>query len=294
VGQFDGIVPTKVNGSAAPDPDFYFRLHWFPSAFAWECPNCPAAIQDASGLSALAGTIRGPFGTFDPAALMRQIAHDNGLSDTHWDCEGGEGEDGQACPHPFFGVWNNDMFPFTLSPGFNDFMCYILTLVIGAHILVHEVLIRFKPGWMRCRCLVLKRWCPHPKGTDAELAQIDEHGWDRLRLWYFALLVVALGLCVFQDMVFPAFFARHVSYLEKQMPMHRKMNVQIGGKFRFLLWSALVMAVLALLMMAAKWRVTRRKAAWEGYERLDALQHGRVESGWLDDEDEDEDREHQE
>ncbi|KAF6811399.1 hypothetical protein CMUS01_13268 [Colletotrichum musicola] len=67
-------------------PRMLFNFYWFPNAFGWECPSCPAHIQHGWFVE-LGGVIyAGPRPAFDPVEYMQQAADDMKMPSAIYGC----------------------------------------------------------------------------------------------------------------------------------------------------------------------------------------------------------------
>lgn len=176
--QFKGITPSQT------DPDSYLvTMRLFHGAFGYEDPTTSTAgvVSSAPNLPA------------DFVSIGRQLD----LPQSSWACYRHRGED---CTSPFYDAFGHryllEATSTTLSTFSHGYALFFLALL-----LVAEALIPVRPSLLRCCCYFssMKRICPCPKGTRAEVEALPPSFWDRYRLWCWAFvpcvaLLPAVGL----------------------------------------------------------------------------------------------------
>ncbi|KAL8376051.1 hypothetical protein RB595_007253 [Gaeumannomyces hyphopodioides] len=266
---YDGIIPVDRNQTRLQnggERDFTFTMHRFLNAFAWECDHCP----QSAGIAEL-----GPDLGSDPRALMLQIA-DAAVgrspgAPSFSDCFGSRHElPTTGCPESaFFDAWR-DRRGFDLHPQPKTHvtgLTYLATILVAALTLACEVLMARAPRLMRCRCVVLGRWCPYPKGTREELEALPAHRWDRVRALTYPLLPAYFSLVALQDAVFPRFLLSRLRSVDRRLPEGLSMRPRQHGLYLWLLGGCLAMSTLASVFVFVRYRLSRPK----GYIVLEDL-----------------------
>ncbi|OHE90379.1 hypothetical protein CORC01_14327 [Colletotrichum orchidophilum] len=164
--QFNGIIPSPTN------PDTYLvTMHQFAASFAYEYPSkSKAGIIGSS-----------PHLPYDLGAVSRALA----LPESEWACY--HSAQDPCTGNPFLSAFRHEWL--VLPTGTANF-AILYALVVVAYLLVTELLIAVRPSWLRCQCYFscLKRVCPCPRGTRAEIEALPLAFWDRYRAWCWWML----------------------------------------------------------------------------------------------------------
>ncbi|KAF6796344.1 hypothetical protein CSOJ01_13262 [Colletotrichum sojae] len=178
VVEFQGIIPSPT------DPDSYLvTMRLFHGAFGYEYPEASIAAIISSTPNL-------------PADFVRIGEHLN-LPPSSWACYRNRGKE---CTSPFYDAFGRGFHLDDMSTTLSTFS-HAYALVFVALVILVEVLIAVRPSWLRCLCYFswLKRVCPCPRGTRAEIEALPPAFWDRYRLWTWAFapcvaVVPAIGL----------------------------------------------------------------------------------------------------
>ncbi|KAH7001423.1 hypothetical protein EDB80DRAFT_722234 [Ilyonectria destructans] len=257
---FDGIIANNDTS------EFLVHLHWFVNSFSWEYPTAPEGIPKAGFAS------RGLRFSSSIASDLRKIAADLELPQKSYDCPS-PGPYGKPCENVFFEAWRS----FATVNGVPVFgwLTWIMlfsAILMGTLTIAQEWSIRKRPYWMRCRCLIGKRFCPCPTGTREEIEQLDDHVWDKVRLWYWGLTAAYFALPAVQGTITSIFLPHFISYMEERLPEGISMNVRRNMKGEMMLWGAFVASQVSALCMVVKWRLSRRPKGWMDGQSLGHLE----------------------
>ncbi|KAF4975655.1 hypothetical protein FZEAL_7590 [Fusarium zealandicum] len=247
---FDGIIPNNDTSK------FLVHLNWFASSFGWEHPAAPRGLPTA-GI-----TSQGLRYSSNIVNDLRQIASELRLPEDTWDCpRPGPYED--PCGNIFFEAWRS----FLVADGMpiSSWVVWVMLLsaiLLGTWNLAQEWMIRNRPHWMKCRCLVGKRWCPCPKGSKEEIEIHDDFVWDKVRLSYWSLSAVYFGISATHTCITSIFFDRFLGILEERLPDGINMNRRRRLGSEILLWIAFGIQAFAAFCIAARWKISRRPKGW--------------------------------
>ncbi|KEY69828.1 hypothetical protein S7711_08611 [Stachybotrys chartarum IBT 7711] len=251
------LAPVSLNGILPNDnaTDFLVHLRWFGTNFAWEYPTAPDGVP-SSGFTPHSYTnvnVRRDFGV---------IAAAIDLPSESYDCPT-PGPRVQTCSNVFFEACRSYMFssPMSSQPSL-PFIINCLTFVLAITVLFQEWAIKYKPYWMKCRCLILKKWCPCPNGTQEEIEALEEHAWDKVRLSYWALLMLWFKLSAVGGNALNRLFVMHVSYIDERLPEGLSVDPKIGPAYEVVSWGSLVFGFLSFVFILAKWFLSRRPKGW--------------------------------
>jgi hypothetical protein len=143
--------------------------------------------------------------------------------------------------------------------------------VIVALAVFQEWAIRRKPYWMRCRCIVLKKYCPCPTGTREEIETLDEHAWDKVRLAYWGLTMLYFLLPVLQGTLSVYLMKEYLDYFNRRLPGGFDMNVRQGVAANGAIWGAFGASIVSFVCISAKWWMSRRARGWMDQQPLGEL-----------------------
>ncbi|KDN69565.1 hypothetical protein CSUB01_11156 [Colletotrichum sublineola] len=167
--QFDGII-------LSPESDAYLvTMSYFAASFGYEYPG-----DSKAGILGSA-----PHLPSDLAAIGRDLS----VPADDWGCLLGQG----SCASPYFQAFR---YGFFMMPATLSHISLAYALVILAAVLAAEVLLVVRPSWLRCQCYFscIKRVCPCPRGSRAEIEALPAVFWDRYRLWMWCMLPCAAFL----------------------------------------------------------------------------------------------------
>ncbi|KAH7273470.1 hypothetical protein B0J15DRAFT_588798 [Fusarium solani] len=247
---FDGLVPNNDTSK------FLVQLNWYASSFGWEYPNAPKNLPKAgitsSGLRWSSNIVND----------LHQIARDLNLPQDTWDCpKFGAYED--PCGNIFFEAWRSYMVHNGMP--ISSWLLWVMVtsaLVLGSWTMVQEWMIQKRPHWMRCRCIIGKRWCPCPKGTKEEIENHDDFVWDKVRLSYWTLSAAYFGTAAAHACVTSVFFVKFLGFLEERLPEGISMRPRRRIASEVLLWVAFGIRCFSALCMAIRWKLSRRPKGW--------------------------------
>ncbi|KAK0381829.1 hypothetical protein CLIM01_00842 [Colletotrichum limetticola] len=173
--EFDGIIASQTN------PNTYLvTMHQFAASFAYTYPS-----------KSLAGTLdSSPHLPYDFGA----VAHALRLPQSEWACYHFAQD---ACQNnPFLSAFRNSWL---ILPTATANIALVYALVVVSYLFVTELLIAVRPSWLRCQCYFscIKRVCPCPRGTRAEIEALPPMFWDRYRGWCWFMLPAAAFLPAF-------------------------------------------------------------------------------------------------
>ncbi|KAF4926605.1 hypothetical protein CGCVW01_v002892 [Colletotrichum viniferum] len=171
--KFDGIV------SSALKPGSYgLTMHLFLSSFGYEYPNASTAA----------------FATAEPNLPYDfiQIGEHLGVDPSSRACL----RSADQCTSPFFNTFSRDSFEMTRTL---EYASHILAIAYIALLFLTEALIAVRPSWLRCQCYfsALKRVCPCPRGSRAQIEALPPGFWDRYRAWVWFTLPAFVFLPAF-------------------------------------------------------------------------------------------------
>ncbi|KAI8293641.1 hypothetical protein K4K59_005606 [Colletotrichum sp. SAR11_240] len=171
--KFDGIVP-----SPSKPGSYDLTMHLFLSSFGYEYPNASASA----------------FATAEPNLPYDfiQIGEHLGVDPSSWACL----RSADQCTSPFFNTFSRDSFQMTRTL---EYASHILALSCIALLFLTEALIAVRPSWLRCQCYfaALKRVCPCPRGSRAQIEALSPGFWDRYRAWVWTTLPAFVFLPAF-------------------------------------------------------------------------------------------------
>lgn len=260
---FDGILANNDSSQ------FLVHLHLFANSFAWEYPQAPRGIPSVG----IAGS--GPGYTSNVLESLHNIARDLELQQDTWDCpKRGAYED--PCSNIFFEAFRSWLADGGLPiPGWALFVLLIASIVVCTMAISHEWMIRHRPYWMKCRCLVGKRWCPCPRGTKEEIEKLDDFTWDKIRLAYWALAAVYFLLPAIHTNLTSSLTLQYLDHFEKRLPEGISMHPRRNSLPEIMLWVACGSSSLSALCMLVKWKLSRRPKGWtEELGRFDEAGQG--------------------
>ncbi|WYZ35228.1 hypothetical protein EsH8_I_001504 [Colletotrichum jinshuiense] len=277
---YRGIPLESLHGTDGPV--MMFNFYWFPNAFGWECPSCPAHIQNGWYVHLGGVSYVGPRRSFDPVAYMRQAAQDMKMPTSIYDCIPFDGKIGhEKCSNYFFDALRATYATrYILKIGWGRFMWYMLSLFYGLAALWGEFCIKNSPHRMKCSC----RWqwqrmfCAQPKGTNEEIEALNEHAWDRMRLWAYSKAFVFFLVPAAYDLWCSREFINYLNTVEKEFPGGQSMNASLGRPFLFLSWTNVLMSGAASFLIYKKWQLTRTSGNWDERRSLEDLRVSETES----------------
>ncbi|KAK7415528.1 hypothetical protein QQZ08_012326 [Neonectria magnoliae] len=262
---FKGLVPNNAS------TEFLVHLHWFASCFAREYPDAPEGTPSAGIAS------RGLRFSSDILQDLHKIAADVQLPPDSYDCPR-LGGFAPKCKNGFFEAWRSfavaDGLPII---GWLTGIMLISAVVLFTLTIASEWMIRKRPYWMRCRCIVLKRFCPCPTGTKEEIEKLDDHVWDRIRLAYWALTAAYFLLPAAQGTFNTIFLLRYIAYMEDRLPEGISMEAKRNMTGEMTLWAAFLSSAVSTLCMLVKWRLSRRPKGWMDEQSLGPLERPLVD-----------------
>ncbi|KPM36487.1 hypothetical protein AK830_g10093 [Neonectria ditissima] len=262
---FKGLVPN--NDSS----EFLVHLHWFVNAFAWEYPDAPDGIPTAGVAS------RGLRFSADIVEDLHRIAADAQLPPDSYDCPR-LGGFVPTCKNVFFEAWRSYAVAGGLPiVGWLSLVMLVSAVALFALTVATELMIWKRPYWMRCRCVFLKRCCPCPKGTKAEIEKLDDHVWDSVRLSYWGLTAAYFLLPAAQGAFNSMLLLRYMAYIEERLPEGISMEAERNMTGEMTLWAAFLSSAVSALCMLAKWRLSRRPTGWMDEQNLGQLERSSVD-----------------
>ncbi|WQF77303.1 hypothetical protein CDEST_02317 [Colletotrichum destructivum] len=283
-------------------PVMLFDFYWFPNAFGWECPYCPAHIQNGWYVH-LGGVIyAGPRISFDPVAYMRQAADDMQMPNVIYDCVPLNGKVGhEKCDNSFFQAFaDNYETRYKLKAALARFIWSIFALFYGSMVILNEWSIAYQPRRMKCACRWrwMKTFCAYPKGTDEEMEALGENAWDHVRLGAYGKAFVFFFISAFYDLWCARSFVSYLAAMDETFPNDQRMNPRLGRPFLFFSWVNVVMAGVATLLIFKRRQVTgnpqyrgeqlQGDTLAEEAQPLHSMELGdEVEQGFSDEQDED-------
>lgn len=156
--------------------------------------------------------------------------------------------------------------------GWLTWIMILSAIVIGILTLAQEWMIRRRPYWMRCMCVIGKRFCPCPTGTKEEIEQMDDYAWDKVRLAYWSLTAAYFSLPAVQCTFISYFLVNYYGYAEKRLPEGVTMNLRKNTKVQTILWVASMVSVVNALCILVKWRLSRQPKGWMDEQTLGQLE----------------------
>ncbi|KAF4478536.1 hypothetical protein FAGAP_12352 [Fusarium agapanthi] len=257
---FEGIIPNNDTSH------FLVHLNWFASSFGWEYPTAPKGLPKvgitSSGLRYHSNIVND----------LNQIATELRLPEDTFNCpKPGPYED--PCGNIFFEAWRSYMASGGLP--ISSWIVWIniyVALVFSIMDILREWVIPNRPHWMKCRCIIGKRWCPLPKGSKEEIEQFDDYVWDKVRLTYWAVSAAYFGIAAGHTCLNSVFFVRYLGYFEERLPDGISMHGRRRLASEILLWVAFGIKTFGALCMAVRWKLSRRPEGW-----MDGQSLGRLE-----------------
>lgn len=158
-------------------------MRLFHAAFGYEYPEASTAaiISTTPNL---------------PEDFVRIGEHLN-LPQSSWACYRNRDEE---CTSRFYKAFGRGFHLDGMSTTLSS-LSHAYALIFVALVILVEALIAIRPSWLRCLCYFswLKRVCPCPRGTRAEIEALPPAFWDRYRLWTWAVapcvaVLPAIGL----------------------------------------------------------------------------------------------------
>ncbi|KAF5688985.1 hypothetical protein FCIRC_1615 [Fusarium circinatum] len=257
---FEGIIPNNDTSH------FLVHLNWFASSFGWEHPTAPKGLPKvgitSSGLRYHSNIVND----------LNQIATELRLPEDTFNCpKPGPYED--PCGNIFFEAWRSYMASGGLP--ISSWIVWIniyVALVFSIMDILREWVIPNRPHWMKCRCIIGKRWCPLPKGSKEEIEQFDDYVWDKVRLTYWAISAAYFGIAAGHTCLNSVFFVRYLGYFEERLPDGISMHGRRRLASEILLWVAFGIKTFGATCMAVRWKLSRRPKGW-----MDGQSLGRLE-----------------
>lgn len=258
--QFDGIIHNNETS------EFLVHLSWYVGSFSWEYPNAP------EGIPTVGFTSTGPRFSSDILNDLHDVATQLHLPRSDWDCPQ-PSSSAPSCDNMFFEAWRTfySIRGFSVGGGVTWIML-VSAVLLTALALAQEWMIRKRPYWMRCRCIVLKRYCLCPKGTKEEIEQLDDFVWDKIRLAYWACVSVYFLAPAAQVKFTSVFFLKFLNYIDRRLPEGISMNPRANETPVRMLWVAFAASMLGTMCMLVKWRMSRRPKGWMENQSLGQLQ----------------------
>ncbi|KAH0425263.1 hypothetical protein CcaCcLH18_11097 [Colletotrichum camelliae] len=171
--KFNGIVPSRSTPSS-----YDLTMHFFLTSFGYEYPNASTAA----------------FATAEPNLPYDfiQIGERLGVEPSSWACL----RSADQCSSPFFDTFRRDSFEMTRTL---EYSAHILAISYIALLFFTELLIAARPSWLACQCYfaALKRVCPCPRGSRAQIEALPPRFWDRYRAWVWSTLPAFVVLPAF-------------------------------------------------------------------------------------------------
>ncbi|KAK2937017.1 hypothetical protein FoTM2_000233 [Fusarium oxysporum f. sp. vasinfectum] len=232
---FEGIIPNNDTSH------FLVHLNWFASSFGWEHPTAPKGLPKKTPSTAPS---RGPYE--DP------------------------------CGNIFFEAWRSYMASGGLP--ISSWIVWVniyVALVFSIMDILREWVIPNRPHWMKCRCIIGKRWCPLPKGSKEEIEQFDDYVWDKVRLTYWAISAAYFGIAAGHTCLNSVFFVRYLGYFEERLPDGISMHGRRRLASEILLWVAFGIKTFGALCMAVRWKLSRRPKGWMDGQSLGRLERSK-------------------
>lgn len=225
-------------------------------SFSWEYPNAP------EGTPTIGFTSTGPHFSANIVKDLRSVATKLDLPRKDWDCPR-SGSSARSCENIFFQVWRT-AFAVGGFPLVNPFIWIMLVAAVylTALRIAQEWMIRKRPYWMRCRCIILKRYCPYPNGTREEIEKMDDFVWDKIRLLSWALIVVYYFFPAVHAGLDSAYVSRVLNNIDGGLPEGISMNPRTNEAPLIVLWVAFALSTMAALCMLVKWTLSRRPKGW--------------------------------
>jgi len=219
VVSFNGIVPSDLTNT------YLVNLQYFQNAFTYSYPSSPSA-ETASGILQ-----SGSSPSLDPYVLIQRLPSILALPPSDTSClshapSPDPETDASRCSPFWLAVqriasWSGH-FRFRASfLGMKLSFAYHLNAIIVILILyAQEAGIRYRPGWMRCRCRFAfqRRWCPQPKGTAEQVAKMPARTWNKTRLVYYGFVVMYCFSVVLEGTSMGYFFVMSLGGFEEILP----------------------------------------------------------------------------
>lgn len=210
--------------------------------------------------------------TLDTLDDLHNIATALGIPRDDWDCPS-PGRFAEPCSNVFFEAWRT--YFYSSFGGLTGFLMWIMLLaaaILATTTILQEWAIKQKPYWMRCRCFVLKRYCPCPTGTKEEIEALDEHAWDKVRLSYWGMVMLYFLLPLLHGLITIHFFKDYLRYIDQRLPEGLDLNVTHGAAVKVALWVAFGASALSFSCILVKWWMSRRARGWMEQQALRELQ----------------------
>ena len=251
------------------------KLYVFPSAFAWEHPLASPSMLSPDVLQPprTAGVLLSlPFPESNLVTNLRRVAEMVSLPSEEYDClSGGKGR--SHCTNPFFeGLAKVRVMGFAgRSWSITDYSFVISSLAVflALSTLAKDWIIRHKPYWMRCRCWFMKSFCPCPKGTREQIEKLDDHFWDRLRLFYYGMSALYFLMAA----IYPAMRVQTIMldlwWVQEAMPKGTSIRPVKGTRFAAITWGNVLVSIVAFALMWARRYITTRPTVWGDARALD-------------------------
>ncbi|KAL3293844.1 hypothetical protein RB213_013764 [Colletotrichum asianum] len=216
--KFDGILPSPSRSGS-----YDLTMHLFLSSFSYEYPNTSTAA----------------FATAEPNLPYDfiQIGEHLGVDPSSWACL----RSADQCTSPFFDTFRYDSFEMTRTL---EHASHILAIAYIALLFLTEALIAARPSWLRCQCYFarLKRVCPCPRGSRAQIEALSPGFWDRYRVWVWFTLPAFVFLPAFGLVMKGLLLQSYVS-----RPGAGQVNAQFGEGFVVAEGTAIGAACLAVV-----------------------------------------------
>lgn len=202
---------------------------------------------------------------------LRAIAAKLNLAPNDWQCPG-YGPYVRPCDNIFFEAWRSyGVDRGTAIDGWVAWAMLFLALPLALLAIAQEWMIRKRPYWMRCRCIILKSWCPCPKGTKEEIEMLDDFTWDKVRVSYWGLTAGYFVLAALHEKLAIVFFMKFLEYIDGRLPTGWTMNARKGAAGPTMLWCAAGFTTFSAVCMVVKWRLSRRSKVWMEEQSLGQL-----------------------
>ncbi|EQB57373.1 hypothetical protein CGLO_02507 [Colletotrichum gloeosporioides Cg-14] len=232
--KFDGIVP-----SPSKPGSYDLTMHLFLSSFGYEYPNASTA--------AFATSV--PNLPYD----FIQIGEHLGVDPSSWACL----RSADQCTSPFFNTFRYDGFEMNRTL---EYASHVLAISYISILFLTELLIVARPSWLRCQCYfaALKRVCPCPRGSRAQIEALSPGFWDRYRAWVWSTLPAFVFLPAFGLAMKGLLLKSYVS-----RPGMDEVNARFGEGFVVMEGTAIGAACLAVVCVYVRASLGKRESWME-------------------------------
>jgi len=86
---------------------------------------------------------------------------------------------------------------------------------------------------------------------------VDEHVWDRVRLWFYGSLVLYSANPVVWGSAMGLVFCRTAEWLEYGFPMGTSVGAKMGTGYQVVGWSSVCVSFFVFLLVGLRWLLTR-------------------------------------